>query len=48
MTQRLWTNLGQSVGVIIAKHLVWSTILQTQPSHYPQQPCNQKDTHLKI
>ena len=28
--------------------LVWLTGLPAQHSHFPQQPCNQKDTHLKI
>ena len=37
--QQLRTDLGRSVGV------TWFT---GPPSHSPQQPCNQKDTHLKI
>ena len=32
----------------MATQLVWLTGLRTQPSHSPQQSCNQKDTHLKI
>ena len=47
ITQRLRTDLGWSVGVITATQLVWLTGLQAQPSHSPQEPCNQKDTHLK-
>ena len=48
ITQRLRTDLGRSIGVTTATQLVWLTGLQTQPSHFPQQPCNQKDTNLKI
>ena len=44
-TQRLPTDLGRSVGVTTATQLVWLTSLRTQPSHSPQQLCNQ-DTHL--
>ena len=43
--QQLRTDLGRSVGVTTATQLVWFT---GPPSHSPQQPCNQKDTHLKI
>ena len=28
--------------------LVWLTGLRVQPSHSPQQPCNQNYTHLRI
>ena len=48
ITQRLRTDLGRSVGVTTATQLVWLTGLRAQPSHSPQQPCNQKDAHLKI
>ena len=47
ITQRLPTDLGRSFGVTTATQLVWLTGLRAQPSHFPQQPCNQKDTHLK-
>ena len=45
ITQRLRTDLGRSVGVT---QLVWLTWFTGPPSHSPQQPCNQKDTRLKI
>ena len=48
ITQRLRTDLGRSVGVTTVTKLVWLTGLRAQPSHSPQQPCNQNDTHLKI
>ena len=48
ITQRLRTDLGRSVGVATVTQPVWLTGLRAQPSHFPQQPCNQKDTHLKI
>ena len=48
ITQRLRTDLGRSVGVTTATQLVWLTWFTAQPSHSPQQPCNQKDTRLKI
>ena len=48
ITQRLRTDLGRSVGVTTATQLVWLSGLRAQPSHSPQQPCNQKDTYLKI
>ena len=47
-TQQLRTDLGRSVGVTTATQLVWLTGLRAQPSHFPQQLCNQKDTHLKF
>ena len=48
ITQRLRTNLGRSVGVTIATQLVWfNRFTGSQPSHQPQNPCNQKDTHFK-
>ena len=34
-----WSNYGHPTGVV--------TGLRAQPSYSPQQPCNQKDTHLK-
>ena len=46
--QQLQTDLGRSVGVTTATQLVWLTWFTGPPSHSPQQPCNQKDTHLKI
>ena len=44
----LRTDIGRSVGVTTATQLVFLTGLRAQPSHSPQNPCNQKDTHLKI
>ena len=46
--QQLRTDLGRSVGVTTATQLVWLTWFTGPPSHSLQQPCNQKDTHLKI
>ena len=46
--QQLRTDLGRSVGVTTATQLVWLTWFTGPPSHFPQQPCNQKDTYLKI
>ena len=46
--QQLRTDLGRSVGVTTATQLVLLTWFTGPPSHSPQQPCNQKDTHLKI
>ena len=46
--QRLRTALGRSVGVTTATQLVWLPGLRAQPSPSPQQPCNKKDTRLKI
>ena len=34
-----WSNYGHPTGVV--------NRLRAQPSHFPQQPCYQKDTHLK-
>ena len=34
--------------VTTANEVVWLTGLRAQTSHSPQQPFNQKDTHLKI
>ena len=34
-----WSNVGHPTGVV--------NRCTGQPSHSPQQPCNQKDTHLK-
>ena len=48
ITRRLRTDLGRSVGVTTAIQLVSLTFLRAQPSHSPQQPCNQKDTRLKL
>ena len=42
--QQLRTDLRRSVGVTTATQLVWLTWFTGQPSHSPQQPCNQKDT----
>ena len=36
-----WSNYGHPIGVV-------NLVLRAQPSHSPQQPCNQKDTRLKI
>ena len=47
ITQRLRTGLGQSDGVTTVIQLVLLNGLRVQPSHSPQQPCNQKDTSLK-
>ena len=46
--QQLRTDLGRSVGVTTATQLVWLIWFTDLPSHSPQQPCNQNDTHLKI
>ena len=46
--QQLRTDLGRSVEVTTATQLVWLTWFTGPPSHSPQQPCTQKDTHLKI
>ena len=48
ITQRLQTDLGRLVWVTRTAQLVWLTGLRTQPSQSPQQPCYQKDTHLKF
>ena len=48
ITQRLRTDLGRSVGVNTATKLMLFTGLRAQPYHFPQQKCNQKDSHLKI
>ena len=48
ITQRLQTDLGRSVGVTAATKLVLLTSLRAQPSHFSQEPCNQKDAHLEI
>ena len=39
---------GKMEGVTTVIQLVWLTCVRAQPSHSPQQPCNQKNTHLKI
>ena len=46
--QQLRTDLGRSVGVTTTTQLVWLTWFTGPPSHSPQQPSNQKDTHLRI
>ena len=46
MEQQLRTDLGRSVGVTTVTQLVWLTWFAGPPSHSPQQPCYQKDTHL--
>ena len=48
ITQRLRADLGRSNGVTKVIQLVWLIGLRAQPSHSPQQPCNQKETQLKI
>ena len=48
---RLRSDFGPTrrlFGVTTATQLVWLTGLRAQPSHSPQQPCNQKDTHFKF
>ena len=48
ITQLLPTDLGRSVGVTAVTQLVrLDRFTSVQPSHLPQQPCNQMDTHLK-
>ena len=48
ITQRLWAELGRSVGVTAAIQLVWlNPFTGSRPSHYPQKMCNKNDTHLK-
>ena len=46
--QQLRTDLGRSVGVTTATQLVLLTWFTGPPSHSTKQPCNEKDTHLKI
>ena len=46
--QQLRTDLGRSFGVTAATKLVWLTWFTGPSFHSPQQPCDQKDTHLKI
>ena len=41
------TATGWSVGVTTDTQPVWLTGLRAKPSHSLQEPCNQKDTHLK-
>ena len=41
-TQRLWTDLGRSVGVTTANQPVWLTVLQGPHSHSPQQLCKSR------
>ena len=48
ITQRLRTDLGRSFRVTTNTQLLLLTGLLAQPSHFPQQPCNQKDTHIKF
>ena len=48
ITQRFQTDLGRSDGATTVIQLAWLTGLRTRPSHFPQRPCNQKDTHLKF
>ena len=49
ITQQLRTDLGRSAGATTVIQPVWLTWgLKAQRSHFPQSPCNQKDTHLKI
>ena len=46
ITQQLRTDLGRSVGVTIATQLVWlNQFTGSQPSHSPQQLCNQGHEH---
>ena len=45
--QQLRTDFG-SVGVTTATQLVWLTWFTGPPFDSPQQPCNQRDTHLKM
>ena len=47
-TQQLWTDLGRLVGATTYIQQVWFMDLRAQPPHSPQQPCNQKGTHLKV
>ena len=45
ITQRLRTDLGRSVLVTIATHLVWLNRFKgSQPSYYLQKPYNQLET----
>ena len=45
ITRGLWTNLGQ----FTALQRVWlNRFTGSQPFHYPQKLCNQKETHLKF
>ena len=46
--QRLWTNLGRSVGVTTATQLVWFTGFTGPPSNSPQQLCNRGQEQTNI
>ena len=49
ITQLLRTDLWRSVRVTAVTQLVWlNRFTSAQPSHLPQQSCNQKETHLNI
>ena len=48
ITEQLRTDLGRSVGVTKVTQLVWLTWFMSPTFPLPQQPCNQKDTRLKI
>ena len=49
ITNRLRTDVGRPVEVTKSTQLVLlNRFTGTQPSHSLQQPCNQKDPHLKI
>ena len=48
ITQRLRTDLGRSVALTTVTPLVWlNRFTSAQPSHWSQQLCDQKDSHLK-
>ena len=47
--QRLRADLGRSVGVTIATHLMWlNQLTGSQPSHSPQQLCHWGNEHAGI
>ena len=47
--QRLQTDLERSVGVTTTTLLMWlNRFTSAQPSNLPHEPCNHKNTHLKI
>ena len=48
ITQRLRTDFGRSVWVTTATQLVRLFLFTGPTFPLPQQPCNQKDTRLKI
>ena len=49
ITQRLQIDLGRSGGEMTATQLVWlNRLTGSQPSHWPQNLCNQDNAYFKI